>query len=251
MTPRELLDRLVFVHRCVGCGEVLSFDESRSAFCPKCRLLWEEAKSESCKECFREAVACTCMPKKLSKSGALCLRKLIFYHTKKEHAPPNRLLYRLKHQPNDRLEGFVAREMAIRVREELRVLSPDNPAEQVVLTYAPRSRRALRIEGFDQSRRMARALSKELSVPYVTALARTRGTGMQKALSADARMKNVSKSFCCIAPNEVAGKYVLLLDDVVTTGASMGECVSLLMRAGAKGVLCFCIAMNGSPKKKA
>lgn len=244
MKPREFLDRFVFVYRCVGCGEVLSFADSRSAFCSKCRLFWEEAKSESCKECFREAVACTCMPKKLSKSGALCLRKLIFYHTKKEHTPPNRLLYRLKHQPNDRLEGFVAREMAIRVREELRVLSPDNLAAEVVLTYAPRSRQAVRVEGFDQSRRMARALSRELSVPYVTTFARTRGTGVQKKLSADARMKNASESFRCIAPNEVAGKYVLLLDDVVTTGASMGECVSLLRRAGAKGVLCFCIAMD-------
>ncbi len=244
MTLREYLDRFVFVYRCVGCGEVLSFEESRSAFCPKCRLLWEEAKSESCSECFREAVACTCMPKKLSKSGALCLRKLIFYHAKKEHTPPNRLLYRLKHQPNDRLERFVARELAIRIREELRVLSIDNPSSQVVLTYAPRSRQAVRVEGFDQSRRMVRALSRELSVPCVTAFARTRRTDVQKKLSADARMQNARKSFRCIAPNEVDGKYVILFDDVVTTGASMGECVFLLRRAGTKGVLCFCIAMD-------
>ena len=244
MKPREFFDRFVFVYRCVGCGEVLSFEESRSAFCLKCRMAWEEAKSESCAECFREAVACTCMPKKLSKSGALCLRKLIFYHADKEHTSPNRLLYRLKHQPNDRLERFVAREVAIRVREELRVLSIEDPLQEVVLAYAPRSRQAVRVEGFDQSQRMARALSRELAIPFVIALKRARRTDVQKTLSADARTKNANKSFCCIAPHEVAGKYVLLLDDVVTTGSSMGACASLLRRAGAKGILCFCLAMN-------
>ncbi len=138
----------------------------------------------------------------------------------------------------------MARELARLVREELSVLSLDDPAREVVLTYAPRSRKAVRVEGFDQSKRMVRALSRELSIPFVSAFSRTRRTDVQKFLSADERMKNASKSFRCIAPTEVDGKYVILFDDVVTTGASMGACVSLLYKAGARGVLCFCMAMD-------
>lgn len=242
MKLREIFNRFVFVSHCVGCGEILSYEQSKNAFCPKCRKVYEEAKTVNCPTCYREAVACTCMPKLLSQSGALCLRKLMFYDKAKEHTPPNRWIYRLKHQPNRRLEDFGARELASLVREELRVIEPDDLSRETVIVYLPRSRKAVRDEGFDQSERLARALSAELGIPMLRAIARTRHTKVQKTLNATDRMKNAKQSFCYVEGCDVKGKYVLLVDDIVTTGAGMRVCTALLRRAGAKGVLCFCIA---------
>ena len=242
MMPRELLDRFVFVSHCVGCGELLSYEQSKHAFCSSCRPSYEEAKTVNCPSCYREVVACTCMPKNLSKSGALCLRKLMFYDKTKEHTPPNRLIYRLKHHPNRRLERFVAKELSALVREELAVLALDDVAKQAALVYLPRTRKARRDEGFDQAERITRAMSDELSIPVSRAIVRTRNGDVQKRLNATEREKNAQASFGCIDAEAIRGRYVLLVDDIVTTGAGMGACTSLLMRAGAKGVLCFCIA---------
>ena len=242
MIFRELLDRFVFVSHCVGCGEILSYEQSANAFCPSCRASYDEIKTVSCPTCYREAVACTCMPKHLSQGGALCLRKLMFYDKAKEHTPPNRLIYRLKHSPNRRLEQFVARELSALIREELFVLELNDPAKEAVLVYLPRTRRARRDEGFDQSERITRALSDELQIPVARAIVRARHSQVQKALTASARARNAKVSFRCEHAEAVRGKYVLLLDDIVTTGAGMRACTSLLMKAGAKGVLCFCIA---------
>ena len=242
MTIRELLDRYVFVSHCVGCGEILSYEQSKHAFCPSCRPSYEEAKTVNCPICYREAIACTCMPKNLSKSGALCLRRLMFYDKTKEHTPPNRLIYRLKHHPNRRLEAFVAKELSVLVREELTVLELEDAEKEAVLVYLPRTKKARRDEGFDQAERITRAMSDELSIPVVCAITRTNNGHVQKLLNATEREKNAKTSFVCTDAEAVCGRYVLLVDDIVTTGAGMGACTSLLMKAGAKGVLCFCIA---------
>lgn len=244
MRLKEFFDRFIFVYKCVGCGELLSYEQSKNAFCKKCRAAYDEAKTVNCPSCYRETVACTCMPKALSKSGALCLRKLMPYDKMKEHTPPNRLLYRLKHQPNSRLEHFVADELAPLMCEELAVLSVDLPSEQAVIVYLPRSRQAKRAEGFDQSERLSRALSRILKIPVAKAIVRTRRGRVQKDLGAVERMENAKESFRYNPHVDVKGKYVLLFDDVVTTGAGMSVCTALLRRAGAKGVLCFCMAIG-------
>lgn len=248
MTVKEFLDRFVFVSHCVGCGEILPYEESKSAFCLSCRAVYEEVKTENCPLCYQESVICTCMPKQLSKDGALCLRKLMFYDKAKEHTPPNRLIYRLKHSPNRRLEQFVAKELSALVRKELSILELDRPMDEAVIVYLPRTKKARRDEGFDQSERITRAMSDVLHIPVVQAISRTRHSHTQKVLNASERAKNARTGFQCVAPEAVCGKYVILVDDIVTTGAGMGACTALLMKAGARGVLCFCIASTKNEK---
>ena len=136
----------------------------------------------------------------------------------------------------------MAEELARLVREELLVLELDDPATDAVLVYLPRTRRARRDEGFDQSERIVHAMSETLAIPAVSALVRSRHSHVQKALTASDRARNAKESFRCHKETLVRGKYVILVDDVVTTGAGMGACVRLLMKAGARGVLCVCMA---------
>jgi predicted amidophosphoribosyltransferase len=77
-------------------------------------------------------------------------------------------------------------------------------------------------------------------VPVVTdALVRLTATAPQTHLDAPARRRNVRKAFAVRRPEAIAGRHVVLVDDVLTTGATVGECARVLTRAGASivGVL--------------
>lgn len=244
MSMAEMLSRFFFVRKCVGCGEFLDAEHHNDAFCPKCRVLWEGAKTANCPKCFGAVVECGCMPSTLKKSGALCLRKLTFYRAELSHMPQNRLLYRLKHQPNRRIEGFLAKELSKLVIKECRQLDLDHPAEEAVIVYLPRTKKAKRREGFDQSERLAKALSAVSGIPFVSAFHRMGRSKEQKNLQRKERFENVKGKFSLENSKEIKGKCVFLLDDIVTTGAGMSECVKLLRRSGARFVICVCIAQD-------
>lgn len=95
----------------------------------------------------------------------------------------------------------------------------------------------LRERGFNQSLLIARELSRIISMPLVyDKLKRTRDTGQQVGLKAVERKKNVSGAFTLVGPGSFKGKKVLLVDDVITTGATLNECSKVLKRAGAEVV---------------
>ncbi len=250
MKLHEIKKRFFTLRKCMGCGKILENEEKDVSFCRSCRLAWDVAKTESCKDCFRSAVECACQPKELSKLGCLCLRKLVFYKNERGFSPILRTVYRLKRKPHIRTEEFLAKELAYAVREEIKALELDEPQRQAVLVYIPRSKRSRLRYGIDQSERVIRALSFELGIPCVDAIARKRlFVREQKTLTRKGRFKNVKKQFVIASNKEIEGKYVFLYDDVVTTGASMTACARLLRDAGAKGIVCFCIAQNQGKQK--
>ena len=246
MSVKEYLKRLFFVHKCASCRQILGYDNFDDALCKRCRTGLERAKTESCPDCFRGACECVCQTKALSSSGSLCLCKLFFYHTSKENEPQNRLIYYLKHYPNKRVIGFVAQEMWNCVSRELSQMELLNEKRDLVFVCVPRGRAAVRQYGFDQSDEICKAMSKISGIPYVKALIRRNGGKEQKKLSAAQRKSNIQK---LIFPdelhiNELRGKYVLLFDDIVTTGSSMSVCISVLRKMGVKGVICCSLAKD-------
>ncbi len=240
----EFLDYYVYVQKCGGCGTILSDDRKQTAFCSECHLRWMVAKTENCKQCFRPAVECTCMPKGLSDTGALCLRKLIFYRAKRGEQPQNKLIYFLKRNPNRRMARFLAEELAPAVRGEMSTLDIEHPEEDVVAVAVPRGRKAKRVYGFDQSELIVRAIGEQMQIPTASVIRRRNGGKEQKKLSRDGRFRNIRYLFRIKDGERVRGKHVLLFDDVVTTGASMAACVELLKQAGARTVICVCIAQD-------
>ena len=240
--------RIIAVRKCVCCRSILATDYFEEAFCSKCNLAWHASKTESCPECYGAASECSCMPHQLSSAGALTLRKLFFYSPKKEHEAQNKLVYYLKHHKNRRAADFSARELSRLIENELDTLGVS--AEDVLVVNMPRSRRSVQRDGFDLSKEVCLALERRLGIKYCEAIKRRYGGKEQKKLSAAERKKNIKNlmSLCETAEPLIKGRYILLFDDVVTTGASMSACVSLLRRAGAKGILCFCLASE--PKKE-
>jgi len=101
-----------------------------------------------------------------------------------------------------------------------------------VITWIPCSFFRRWSRGYDQSEKLARAVSKYLNIPAQKLLTKKRHAKSQtKMADASARLENVRGAFA--ASSEVFGKRVLLIDDIYTTGATMEECRQVLLNAGA------------------
>lgn len=91
--------------------------------------------------------------------------------------------------------------------------------------------------GYNQSDYIVKGLSKSLKLPYSTKLVkRTRHTESQTHLGMNQRAINVSNAFKVKNQKVIIGKNVLLVDDVITTGATIQECAKALVNSGAKTV---------------
>ena len=104
----------------------------------------------------------------------------------------------------------------------------------------PISDERLRARGYDQSLLLAEALAAKTGLPCRRLLRKTRDNRTQHRLTAKERVENVRGAYDCA---DAAGLRVLLLDDIVTTGATARECAARLYRAGAASVLCVCCAL--------
>ncbi|HWB98813.1 MAG TPA: ComF family protein [Bryobacteraceae bacterium] len=90
--------------------------------------------------------------------------------------------------------------------------------------------------GFNQSELLAREIARRWSVPVENLARRSRATLTQAGLSNAARRENVSRAFAVPRPRGVEGRRILLVDDVMTTGATASACALALKRAGARSV---------------
>lgn len=111
-----------------------------------------------------------------------------------------------------------------------------------VIVPVPLHPKRQRERGYNQSEHLARHLSTLIGVPVdPRALKRSRHTEQQASLGAAERVRNVQGAFAAL-PERSNGKLIVLLDDVCTTGATLCECASALLRAGAASVCALTLA---------
>jgi ComF family protein len=114
-------------------------------------------------------------------------------------------------------------------------------AERVVVPV-PLHRTRLRSRGYNQALLLARVLARRRGLSLVPrALVRTRATAGQPGLGADARRRNLDGAFAVRSAAAVVGRSVVLVDDVLTTGATADACAAALLAAGAERVDAFTV----------
>lgn len=112
-----------------------------------------------------------------------------------------------------------------------------------IITWVPLSRKRLRQRGYDQARLLAAELSKKAGIECCRLLKKTRNNPAQSGTGgAEKRRANVSGVYTALSPEKITGKSILIVDDIVTTGATLSECGRMLMSAGAREVKAVTVA---------
>lgn len=117
----------------------------------------------------------------------------------------------------------------------------------------PMTDAALRKRGYNQSLLLASALSERTGVPVCEVAVKTRETAAQKFLSRRERFKNLQGSFRIAQRKACRGKNIVIVDDVLTTGATASALAASLLRAGARQVgllTAASVSFRAQPKKE-
>lgn len=223
----------VYPRLCCGCGERVM--EPRRLVCPPCEAGLTDLALPLCPTCGlpdARGGAPTCDD---------CPRGLISFTAARGTTPftglARTLVEKLKYDGRVEYADMMAGRMALIAAEQFCGVPFD------AILPVPLHKVRHRDRGFNQSEEMARRLSRHLAVPLNTKLLlRVRQTRSQTTLRRRERAENIREAFACPHPAAVAGKHLLLVDDVYTTGATLNECARTLSEAGAVSIHCLAYA---------
>lgn len=123
------------------------------------------------------------------------------------------------------------------------ILDRSLPSAQFVIIPVPTSNKRIRERGYDQSVLLARGLARTRNLTYVAALVRVRDT-RQTGSTRRERIRQQRGAFIVTKESYVKGKSILLVDDIVTTGATLDAAARVLLAAGATDVNAVVIAQK-------
>lgn len=149
--------------------------------------------------------------------------------------PARRALAALKYDAASRLAPILARAAAPALRELITLTGPTTLVPVPVHTERRRAR------GYNQAELLARQLGGLVGVPCVDSLVRSRPTTKQHRLNRAARLQNLRGAFV-MRPAAPAPQTAILIDDIITTTATLEACASVLRAGGCQAVYGFAVA---------
>ena len=210
---------LLYPSRCPYCGKVISFDDS---CCPKCRTTLPII--------LRIRIIDTFENKEVP-----CL-SVFAYHSEAKYA-----IWEFKFRSKSYFSTALGAEM-IKALKSSEIFNRNYD----IVTTVPLSFSRYIERGYNQSALLAKEISQGLKIPYKRLIRKKRNNMIQHELSREQRIQNVKGVYEAVNVNKIKGKTILLCDDIVTTGSTLGECAKVLYKAGAKEV--FCVALADASK---
>lgn len=209
-------------------------------FPPKCILcsrLLERGELDLCHSCRLDAPQCPVSTKSLPFLDSWVA---VWYY----EDPVRRSLLRYKFQNTRCYAAGYGRLLAMKLLQE-------HPEGFDLITWIPISRLRKLKRGFDQVEELTVCVARELGMKPTPLLRKIRHNRPQSSITGQAqRRANVLGAYRIIDPKLVEGKRILLLDDIVTTGATAGEAARVLLTAGAKEVHFGAVAAARHDPKK-
>ena len=111
-----------------------------------------------------------------------------------------------------------------------------------VITFVPMYKKKEKRRGFNQAELIAKKVGERINRPVVKLLEKVKVNRSQVGLNPQERLENVKDVFTAVKMTEAKSLSVLIVDDVYTTGATMGECMKVLRKAGVKNIYGFTLA---------
>ncbi|MEM7481575.1 MAG: ComF family protein [Acidobacteriota bacterium] len=236
---------------CLGCGRPLAAPAPRLMLCRPCRGRLSPRRGPSCRRCARpladpELATCTACIVRTPELDRLWIPW--------RYLPPlDSVVQALKFRRLEHLGG----DLALGALEEIgprrlaeRLKGRTGPPIEWVVPIPLHWRRRLQ-RGYNQAEAIARPLAERLELPLIRALRRPRATPPQTGLGRRERLRNPRRSFRLSATyqQKLSGEGVLLVDDVLTTGATLRAAAQCLRQGGVRRVEGFVIAR--SPEEQA
>ena len=204
--------------------------------CVLCRKLLEQDETDLCRDC-RKAAPTFSKPKRMIPNVA---RWTALWYYKED---VRRSIHRFKFGNARHYAAAYGRLLGMKLLQDL-------PEGFDILTWVPTGAIRKFFRGYDQAKLLAEAVGLELGCTPVKVLKKTRNAPPQSNISdAAKRRANVLGAYKVVDPQIVKGQRILILDDVITTGATTSECAKPLMIAGAKEVTCAAVAAAFHHKK--
>lgn len=212
--PLAVLLDLLFPPKCAFCGKLLKTGEE--GLCVQCQktLPWLAGSAAEQKGEFY----------------AKCVSPLRYEGTVRQS------IHRYKFSGNRGYAALYGRLTAQCIGDHL-------AGEYDLISWVPLSKKRARERGYDQAGLLARAVASALGFTVTETLRKVRHTKAQSGVEGEAeRRANVLGAYEVLDPERIADKRILLLDDVITTGATISECARVLRTAGAQRVVCATLA---------
>lgn len=229
MNFSKIKDKILFylsVPKCVGCKKRLSIEDR--VLCPDCLSEYREIKKRNCSICSKTLDSCSCSNKFLESHY---IRKLIkvYRYVQRDDIASNNLIYSLKRDNRKDVLDFLVDELGKALE-----ISVSNLDECVFINVPRRKKEAVRY-GFDHAELLAKNLAKRFSAEYYQPLI-SKSKKPQKKTQGNERIKNANFKLKKNA-KDLSGKTVIIVDDIVTTGASMAACAMHIRALGTKKII--------------
>ena len=233
----------LFPHSCEICGNAAC---DGRPICADCRGKFVRECFGHCPICGKTAQNCTCGADFTGATGTTlggrAFFSLTFYKSEKDYGESDRvtekLIFGLKE--HGRFASLLAEEMS-RGLYALFAESGENPKDWII-TYPPRSTEKFYSLGFDQSEVLAEKLARLLGCGMQRTLVRGGRSAEQKLLDKSGRAKNAESTLVPIRRNIKDGAKYILLDDIITSGATVAASAELLYDCGAAAVFPVSVA---------
>ncbi len=214
----------IFPQTCISCKRI-----TRNGFlCPDCKDEYEKELSDGCLSCGNPHEKCRCDSKYLDNE------KIIYAIPYKTDGVSRAMLLKMKNSNNKALVTHLTDKMASALRE-------NGIEKDVIITYVPRSPAKIRIEGVDQAMILAHALADKMKLDIEELFICRSGVKEQKSLEYAERDIYARSRFSLKmgVEEKIKGKRVVLVDDIITSGATVKVCSDLMIEAGALDVTCL------------
>ncbi len=216
----------LYPNKCAGCKKVIPKDK---VWCDECKdALVTPKYTKHCRVCFQQKEFCTCRKHPKFYRSAVSAYE---YQTSAKEA-----IVRMKKINKEKTFDFFAQEMANTVNKRFKNVEFD------AVLPVPMHSKKLRKRGFNQSEVLAQHISRKLNVLLETNLLfQRKNTKRQHTLKYKQRLANVKDAYKTTnVPSDY--KTVLLVDDVLTSGATLNECAKQLRIHGVQNVYCITAA---------